>query len=59
MSTIMPESKRVRDALAWILDGMRDGKDQSTLLAEACLRFNLSPKDEAVLRQALERQSEE
>lgn len=59
MSTIMPENKRVRDALAWILDGIREGKEQSPLIAEACLQFNLSPKDEAVLRQTLERHHEE
>ena len=59
MSTIMPESKRVRDALAWIMDGIREGKELSPLIADACLRFNLSPKDEAVLRQALDQHHEE
>jgi hypothetical protein len=56
MSTIMPENKRVRDALAWILDGLRDGREQSRLLSEAALRFDLSPKDEAIVYNALKRQ---
>ncbi|XXJ19643.1 hypothetical protein ACR42D_08905 [Desulfovibrio caledoniensis] len=47
MTTIMPQSELTRKAVAWICE-MRDNGDQRALPAlieEACVRFNLGPKD--------------
>lgn len=52
MSTVMPEGKRIRDALRWISEqsgesGETDGQDR--LVQDAVFRFNLTPKEEAYL----------
>jgi len=47
MTTIMPQSELTRKAVAWICE-VRDSGDQravSVLIEEACVRFNLGPKD--------------
>ncbi len=48
MSTIVPEEKKVQDALKWISE-YRDKKDIKSLIQEASLKFNLSPKEEKYL----------
>ena len=51
MSTIMPEEKKVRDALQWVCAEQEEkGKKTETLLQEASFRFNLTPKEENYLR---------
>jgi len=43
----MPQSELTRKAVAWICE-VRDSGDQravSVLIEEACVRFNLGPKD--------------
>lgn len=47
MSTIMPEGDAIRKAITWIDGNHRDnpGKKLITLIDEAGMRFNLTPKD--------------
>ncbi|WP_291321622.1 hypothetical protein [Desulfonatronospira sp.] len=49
MSTIMPENKKVRQAVQWVDEGIQEGKKLDRLLSEAGMRFNLGPKDEEFL----------
>ncbi|MCF8040406.1 MAG: hypothetical protein K9K79_13950 [Desulfohalobiaceae bacterium] len=49
MTTIMPEGKRVKDALTWISAQSKDQQDQIGLVREAVFRFNLTPKEEKYL----------
>lgn len=47
MPTVMPEGVNVRKAVKWI-SGMREesaAKPLVILIEQACVRFNLSPKD--------------
>ena len=50
MSSIMPEGVEVRKAVQWV-SKMREERKASlgTLVEEACVRFNLSPKDSEFL----------
>ncbi|WP_028575624.1 hypothetical protein [Desulfonatronovibrio hydrogenovorans] len=50
MSTIMPEDKNARRAVKWIGEELLDGRDLDGLLAQAGMRFNLSPKEEQFVR---------
>jgi len=47
MTTIMPQSELTRKAVAWICEKQEDGQGDAlnTLIEEAAVRFNLSPKD--------------
>jgi len=49
MATIMPEDKKIRQAVRWVDEGLREGKKLESLLNEAGMRFNLGPKDEQFL----------
>ncbi|WP_291318599.1 hypothetical protein [Desulfonatronospira sp.] len=49
MSTIMPEDKKIRQAVKWVDEGIQDGKKLSRLLDEAGMRFNLGPREEEFL----------
>ncbi len=47
MTTIMPEGAMIRKAVQWI-SKMREEEGKTVLVSlieQACLRFNLSPKD--------------
>ncbi|GAB6886802.1 hypothetical protein JCM13304A_03000 [Desulfothermus okinawensis JCM 13304] len=48
MSTIMPEEKKLRDAITWISENRGKKKDPD-LVKEASFRFNLNPKEEEYL----------
>ncbi|MFP4630521.1 MAG: hypothetical protein ACLFMQ_07330 [Desulfohalobiaceae bacterium] len=50
MSTIMPEEKKIQDALKWI-SGQKEEqcKSERLLVQEAAFRFNLTPKQEQYL----------
>ncbi len=49
MSTIVPEEKRVKDAIEWI--SLKKGDSpMDELLKEASFKFNLTPKEEEYLR---------
>ena len=47
MSTVQPEGESLRKAVKWISDERTfDGKkSDKQLIDEACLKFNLSPRD--------------
>ncbi len=49
MTTVMPEGKRVKDALIWISQQPKDQENQIGLVREAIFRFNLTPKEEKYL----------
>lgn len=50
MSTIMPEEKKIQDALKWISAQKGEkGKSERVLAEEAAFRFNLTPKQEQYL----------
>lgn len=49
MATVMPEGKRVRDALTWISEQPKEQGDTIELVREAVFRFNLTPKEEKYL----------
>jgi len=54
MATIMPKSELARKALAWISAERADtGKPVQKLIEEACVRFNLGPKDAEYLQRQL------
>ncbi len=52
MSTIQPKGESIRQAVRWISQQREDDpkKRISTLIQEACMRFNLTPKDEIYLQ---------
>jgi len=52
MTTIMPKGENVRQSLKWISnERLQDEcKDLIGLISDACIRFNLSPKEEEFLR---------
>ena len=50
MSTIMPEGKRVRDAVAWIEEERRSNTNLRELVDQAGLRFDLNPKEYEFLK---------
>ncbi len=47
MTTIMPEGASVRKAIQWISQAREGGSKESlmSLIDQACMRFNLGPKD--------------
>ena len=51
MATIQPKGEKIRQAIRWISsERLEDeGKETSTLIQGASLRFNLSPKEEEFL----------
>jgi hypothetical protein len=51
MATILPKGEKMRQAVKWISAERLEDEDKpiSMLIAEAALRFNLSPKDETYL----------
>ncbi|MFP4391972.1 MAG: hypothetical protein ACOC43_04920 [Desulfohalobiaceae bacterium] len=50
MSTIMPNEKKLQDALKWIgAQKEEQGKSEQVLVQEAAFRFNLTPKQEQYL----------
>ncbi len=51
MATIQPKGENIRQAIRWISQQREDEPQKATsiLIQEACLRFNLTPKDEIYL----------
>jgi hypothetical protein len=48
MATVQPQGENLRKAVKWISEERKYGtgeKKPSALVEEACLKFNLSPKD--------------
>jgi hypothetical protein len=55
MGTIQPQGESLRNAVKWISEERKQNPDQNNykLVEKACVKFNLSPKDEAYLLKAL------
>ena len=51
MATIQPKGERLRQAVKWISENLRQDKGMqiAPLIQEAALRFNLSPNEEEFL----------
>ncbi len=51
MTTIQPQGDDLRKAVKWITDELNYEKDKTvgSLIQAACMKFNLSPKDEEYL----------
>jgi len=58
MTTVMPEGASVRKAVQWISKMREEGTTLSLpiLIEQACMRFNLSPKDGDFLQRFFEEQ---
>jgi len=56
MATIQPKGEKVRQAVRWISENLKEDekKTLSSLIERAAARFNLSPKEEAFLREFYE-----
>jgi len=54
--TIMPEGESIRKAVKWVSDERRRHPEKSMeqLLEQACLKFDLPPKDAEFLRRFLQ-----
>jgi hypothetical protein len=55
MATIIPDEKKMRDALEWMSIN-RGQKSDKELIKEASFRFNLNPKEENYLRKLFEKE---
>ena len=51
MTPLQPQGDDLRKAVKWISDGLKYEKDKklAALIEAACMKFNLSPRDEAYL----------
>jgi len=56
VSTIHPKGEQLRRAVKWVSENRKEdaSREIGPLLQEASLRFNLSPKEEAFLREFYE-----
>ena len=52
MTTIKPEEEKIRRATKWLVEERKFSPDRSlaALLDEACMKFDLSPKDAEFLQ---------
>lgn len=52
MATIMPKGDKLRQAVTWVSEVLKEDESASIplLIEKAALQFNLSPKDEGFLR---------
>lgn len=51
MTTVMPQSELIRNAVAWVNEHLAlPGNSLKKLLDEAGMRFNLGPKEQEFLR---------
>lgn len=57
MTTIVPEGEDLRKAAKWIYEQRRDNPEKSLreVIAEACIKFDLSPMDAEYLDKSVER----
>ncbi len=57
MTTIQPEGEDLRKAVKWISEEHKDAPDRNyrSIIEEACLKFNLSPKGAEYLYRLLEK----
>ena len=60
MATIQPPGENLRKAVKWISEERQYGtreKKPSALVEEACLKFNLSPRDTEYLMKFIQQKS--
>ncbi|MDI6796229.1 MAG: hypothetical protein QMD09_04755 [Desulfatibacillaceae bacterium] len=59
MSTILPKGENLRKAVKWICERRKDEENVNIpkLLDEACVQFNLSPKDADFLARHIKNES--
>ncbi len=52
MTTIKPEEEKIRRATKWLVEERKYSQDKSPakLIEEACMKFDLSPKDAEFLQ---------
>ncbi len=52
MSTLKPKGEKIRQAIKWISEKIQEnqGASPESLVEQASIKFNLSPKDEEFLR---------
>ncbi len=57
MTTVQPKGEDLRKAVKWISEEHLDNPDRNyrSIIEEACLKFNLSPKDAEYLNQLLQK----
>ncbi len=56
MSTIQSKSENVKNAVKWISEARTSGKkDIETIIQEASLRFNLSPKEAEFIQEFIKK----
>lgn len=50
--SIQPEGEEIRKAVKWVSEQRKfePGKDLNKIIEEACIKFNLSPKEAEFLR---------
>ncbi len=60
MTTIQPEGEDLRRAVKWISEEHKNNPDRKyrSIIEEACLKFNLSPKGAEYLNQLIQRDKE-
>ncbi len=60
MATIQPKGERVRQAVKWISENLKEDEKRPIyrLIQDASLRFTLSPKEEDFLRSFYEEGSD-
>jgi hypothetical protein len=59
MSSIMPEGAAIRKAVQWISKMREEGNTPlPNLIEQACVRFNLSPKDSEFLNRFFSQSTE-
>ena len=59
MPTIMPEGDAIRKATRWAVEERQHNPDRKlgSIVEEACLKFNLSPKDSDFLSRFLKNET--
>ena len=55
MTTIQPEEEKIRKATKWLVEERKYSPDKSPakLIEEACMKFDLSPKDAEFLQRVI------
>lgn len=56
MTTVQPQGEDLRKAVKWISEEHKENpkRNYRSIIEEACLKFNLSPKDAEYLNQLVE-----
>ncbi len=57
--TIQPKGEHLRNAIKWISEQRKynPDKNRNTIIEEACLKFNMSPKDAEYIKKFVNEQN--